>query len=81
MSDLMENPELSTFVSYPPENVVPNSETTIGTETGPTNYDVTPAPANVTASNPATVPNLGTSTVPVRRNPPRSRKPLERLTY
>ena len=73
-SDSAENPEASAFVSYPPENL--NSDFEMST-----NHDVTPAPANVTTSDPAIVPNLSTSNVPIRRNPARNRKPPERLTY
>ena len=73
-SDLIENPEASAFVSYPPENIAPDSETS-------TNHDVTPAPADVTTSDPSMVPNPSTSTVPIRQNPARNRKPPERLTY
>ena len=73
-SDLVENPEASAFVSYPPENLNSDSEML-------TNHDVTPASANVTTSDPPTVPNLSTSNVPIRRNPVRNRKPSERLTY
>ena len=57
-SDLIENPEASAFVSYPPEEMAPDSETS-------TSHDVTPAPANVTTSDPSTVPNSSTSTVPI----------------
>ena len=73
-SDSAENPEASAFVSYPPENLNSDSEMS-------TNHDVTPAPANVTTSDPAIVPNLSTSNVPIRRNPARNSKPPERLTY
>ena len=73
-SDLVENTEASAFVSYPPENL--NSDSKMST-----NHNVTPAPANVTTSDPATVSNLSTSNVPIRRNPARNRKPPKRLTY
>ena len=73
-SDSAENPGASAFVSYPSENLNSDSEML-------TNHDVTPAPANVTTSNPAAVPNLSTSNVPIRQNPARNRKPPKRITY
>ena len=74
MSDLIENPEASAFVSYPPENIEPDSETS-------TNHDVTSAPANVTTSDPTAASNPSTNTIHIKQNPARNHKSPERLTY
>ena len=81
-----EAKDASAFVSYPPENSAPHSDTDMGTtyastESWPTNSDITTKTAEITASHPSTMPNW--ISVFVRRNLPRNCKPpdLEKLTY
>ena len=66
--------DASAFVSYPP---TPHSEKTTSTEPQPT--DTSSETAEISVSNPSTV--LNSASVPIRRNPPRNRKPPEKLTH
>ena len=78
MSDSEEAENTTAFVSYPPENSVCDSEIDTGTtstETQPTYSDTTPETMYIPISNPLTVPS--STTVSVRRNLPRNRKPPE----
>ena len=82
LSDSEEAEGASAFVSYPPENSTAHSETNTGTtstESQPTNSDITAETAEIPVSHPSTVPN--STSVSVRRNPSRNRKPPEKLTY
>ena len=86
MPDSEEIEDASAFVSYPPENITPHSETVTGT-TSIESQDSQPTDSGITSSETAEIPVSNPSTVshpasvPVRKNPPRNRKPPQKLTY